>query len=462
MKDKDIIIKTVGASADELGFDAYLVGGYVRDMVMGRECDDIDFVCVSKNATKDVRAGIEVANLTAKKLGAGEVREFKNFGTAQFTFNGIEVEFVGARKESYDRRSRKPIVENGSLDDDLNRRDLTINAIAFCVNHGKEGFVDKFNGIKDIELKTIKTPLDPDITFSDDPLRMLRAIRFAVRFGFEIEKNTYNGIVRNANRLEIISVERITAEMNKILMSPDPSRGIELLHETGLLKLFLPEVSALDNVKVENGVKHKNNFQHTLGVLKNVSENGGSLNLRWAALLHDIGKIKTRNFEDNGWTFKFHETEGGKMVEVVYNRLKLPIEDMKYVKKLVEMHMRPQTIVEDVTDSAIRRLMFDAGDSLEELMALCMADVTSKNDEKVKRIRGEFEHLKQKFVEIEEKDHIRNFQPPVNGEEIMGMLGIPPCKLVGVVKDEIKNLILDGMLENDHEKAVDYIKKHYL
>ena len=460
-KIREKVIDTVGSAADELGYGACVVGGYVRDTFMGRDSDDIDFVCIGSKKDKGVRAGIAVATLAAKKLGVDEVREFKNFGTAMFNYKGMEFEFVGARKESYDRGSRKPVVENGTLDDDLNRRDLTINAIAYCVNKGHEGIIDKFGGIDDIKAKVIRTPLDPDITFSDDPLRMLRAVRFAVRFGFTIEEGTYNGIVRNAHRLSIISVERITSEMDKILMSPDPARGVELLHKTGLLKMFLPSVSALDNIRTECGIKHKNNFYHILGVIRYVGEHGGSLQVRWAAMLHDIGKMKTRKYEDGAWTFRYHETESAKMVEKIYNELKLPLDDMKKVKKLVELHMRPQNIVEDVTDSAIRRLMFDAGDDLEDLMLLCMADVTSKNDEKVRRIRDGFEHLKEKFIDLEKRDHIRNFQPPVNGDEIMRMFGIPPCKLVGVIKDDIKEQILEGNLENDHDKAVAYIAAHY-
>lgn len=463
---KDIkykIMDVVGQSADELGYGVYVVGGYVRDRIMGRECDDMDFVCVSETNTEDcyVRPGIAVANLVAQKLGVDEVREFKNFGTAQITYNGIEVEFVGARKESYERGSRKPIVENGTLDDDINRRDLTINAIAYCLNKGKKGIVDKFNGMADIDAGVIRTPLDPDITFSDDPLRMLRAIRFAVRFNFVIDQTTFDGIKRNAKRLEIISAERITTELNKILMSDDPTRGIVLLHESGLLKMFLPEVSALDNVKTINSISHKNNFLHTIGVLDYVCKHGGSLNVRYAALLHDIGKMRTRLFNGKTWTFNYHEIKGAKMVENIFNRLKLPIDDMKHVKKLVEYHMRPQTIVEDVTDSAIRRLMFDAGDDLEDLMLLCMADVTSKNEDKVKHIREGFEYLKLKFKEIEEKDHIRNFQPPVDGNEIMKLFGLQPSRIVGVIKDDIKEAILDGQLENDHDKALEYIMSKY-
>lgn len=455
-----VIIQAVGDAADELGYDAYMVGGYVRDMIMNRESDDIDFVCVGGN-TPDVRAGIAVANRAAHKLGVDKVEEFKNFGTAHFVYDGVEAEFVGARKESYSRGSRKPVVENGTLEDDLNRRDLTINAIAYCVNRNKRGYIDKFNGEKDIKNGIIRTPLDPNITFSDDPLRMLRAIRFAVRFNFSIEERTLNGIINNAHRISIISAERISTELNKILMSKDPSRGIQLLQYTGLLKLILPSVAALDEVKTEKGVKHKNNFIHTLGVLQYVSNHGASLNVRWAALLHDIGKTKTRRFENGTWTFRYHEVEGAKMVAKVFNQLKLPLDDMKHVQKLVELHMRPQAIVEEVTDSAIRRLMFDAGDDLEDLMLLCMGDVTSKNDEKVKRIRAGFEHLKEKFVDLEERDHIRNFQPPVNGDEIMAMLNLKPGREVGMVKENIKNAILDGELENDHDKVAAYIMQKY-
>lgn len=456
----EVIIKAVGDAADELGYDAYMVGGYVRDKIMKRESDDIDFVCVG-GETPDVRAGIAVANRAAEKLGVGKVEEFKNFGTAHFVYDGVEAEFVGARRESYSRGSRKPVVENGTLDDDLNRRDLTINAIAYCVNGNKRGYIDKFDGQDDIKHGIIRTPLDPNITFSDDPLRMLRAIRFAVKFGFNIEHRTLKGIEKNAYRISIISAERITTELNKILMSDQPSRGIKLLNNTGLLKLILPSVAALDKVETKNGVSHKNNFFHTLGVLSYVSTHGANLNVRWAALLHDIGKTKTQKFENGTWTFRYHEVEGAKMVAKIFNELKLPIDDMKHVQKLVELHMRPQAIVEEVTDSAIRRLMFDAGDDLEDLMLLCMGDVTSKNDEKVKRIRAGFEHLKEKFIDLEERDHIRNFQPPVNGDEIMEMLHLEPGRMVGIVKENIKNAILDGELENDHDKVAAYIMQKY-
>lgn len=463
MKDyNNKLFNAISEAAEELDCDVYMVGGAVRDRLMGQKCNDVDFTCVNRDKSRNgFRPGIEVANLAATKLGVSEVREFKNFGTAQFMYDGIEVEFVGARKESYDRGSRKPVVEDGTLDDDLDRRDLTINAIAYRINKGNEGIVDKFNGRLDIQFGIIRTPLDPDITFSDDPLRMLRAIRFAVRFNFDIDKETYEGIKRNAGRLEIISAERITTELNKILMSPNPARGIDALHDTGLLKMFLPEVSALDDMKVVDGVKHKNNFYHTLMVLNYVSKNGGSLNTRWAALLHDIGKIPVRKFEDGGWTFRMHEYEGGKMVEKIFKRLKLNLDDMKVVRKLVELHMRPQTIVEDVTDSAIRRLMFDAGEELDDLMLLCMGDVTSNNEEKVKMIRDGFEHLKEKFVDLEERDHIRNFQPPVKGYEIMAMLGLEPGPMVGKVKEDVKDAILDGKLENDRDKVVAYIVDKY-
>jgi poly(A) polymerase len=456
----EVIIKAVGDAADELGYDAYMVGGYVRDKIMKRESEDIDFVCVG-GETPDVRAGIAVANRAAEKLGVGKVEEFKNFGTAHFVYDGVEAEFVGARRESYSRGSRKPVVENGTLEDDLNRRDLTINAIAYCVNGNKRGYIDKFDGKDDIKHGIIRTPLDPNITFSDDPLRMLRAIRFAVKFGFNIEYRTLKGIEKNARRISIISAERISAELNKILMSDQPSRGIKLLNSTGLLKLILPSVAALDRVETKNGVSHKNNFFHTLGVLSYVCSHGASLNVRWAALLHDIGKTKTQKFENGTWTFRYHEVEGAKMVARIFHQLKMPLDDMKHVQKLVELHMRPQAIVEEVTDSAIRRLMFDAGDDLEDLMLLCMGDVTSKNDEKVKKIRAGFEHLKEKFIDLEERDHIRNFQPPVNGDEIMEMLHLEPGRMVGIVKENIKNAILDGELENDHDKVAAYIMQKY-
>lgn len=456
------ILRTVGECAAELGYKAYAVGGFVRDMVMGGMSADIDFVCVgSVERPETARPGIEVANLAANKLGVVKVEEFKNFGTAHFIYDGKEVEFVGARKESYDRGSRKPVIENGTLDDDLERRDFTINAIAYCVNPGEYGFIDKFNGKKDINDRIIRTPLEPGITFSDDPLRMLRAIRFAVRFGFNIDHETYNGIKLNAHRLSIISAERITSELDKILMFPDPARGILILHDTGLLNMFLPEVSQLYGRKERDGVAHKDIFFHTLGVLKHVAERDGSLNARKAALLHDIGKISTRAFEDGGWTFKYHEKVGADMVDDIFKRLKMPMDDMEHVKKLVSMHMRPQTLTDESTDSAIRRLVYDAGDDLEDLLLLCESDVTSGNEDKVKRIKGEYDRLRERIKEIDDKDHVRNFRMPIGGDDIMSIFNLSPCKTVGAIKEEVKNAILDGELENDREKALEYLKQKH-
>lgn len=458
----ETILRTVGEAADELGYDAYAIGGFVRDRIMGRESDDIDFVCVSpKDNNKSTRPGIDVANLTAKKLGVEKVEEFKNFGTAHFIYEGKEVEFVGARKESYDRGSRKPVIENGTLDDDLERRDLTINAIAYRVNPGQEGIIDKFDGAKDIEDHIIRTPLDPNITFSDDPLRMLRAIRFAVRFGFNIDHKTYNGIKANAKRLSIISAERITAELDKILMSPEPGRGVFMLYDSGLLDMFLPEVSALSGRSEKDGVKHKDILLHTLRVLQNVSDRAASLNVRRAALLHDIGKPKTMAFENKTWTFKYHEREGAEMAESIFKRLRLSIDDMEHVKKLIAMHMRPQTLKDDSTDSAIRRLIYDAGKDLDDLMLLCECDVTSGNWQKVNRISEEYARLKERIAEVNEKDNMSNFRIPIDGDDIMRILGIGPCKTVGVVKDDVKDAILDGELENNREKAIDYIITKY-
>lgn len=451
---KSRVFLDVSKAAKKIGVQVYVVGGFVRDLILGLENDDIDFLCVGN--------GIKLAEEYSKMIG-GKLTVYENFGTAMVEKCSQKVEFVGARKEVYERGSRKPFVFDGSLEDDIKRRDFTINAMCISLNDGSFGdLVDIYGGMGDLEKGVIKCVGEPNERFAEDPLRMLRAIRFAVRFNFDIDEQAYEGIKRNADRLKIISAERITTELNKILMSPNPARGIDALHDTGLLRMFLPEVSALDNVKVVDGVKHKNNFIHTLCVLLYVARHGGSLNVRWAALLHDIGKIPTRKFEDGGWTFKMHEYEGGRMVEGIFKRLKLPIDDMKAVKKLVEMHMRPQTIVEDSTDSAIRRLMFDAGEGLEDLMLLCMGDVTSKNEDKVNRIREGFELLKRKFVDLEERDHIRNFQPPVKGDEIMAMLGLEPGPMVGKVKDDVKDAILDGKLENDREKVIEYIIGKYL
>lgn len=445
------VFHTVGAVADELGRECYAVGGYVRDLFLKRESKDIDFVTVG--------SGIEVARAVGRKLPRAHVAVFKNFGTAQVKSRGTELEFVGARRESYHRDSRKPIVEDGTLDDDLARRDFTINAMAVCVNASRFGeLIDKYNGMADLHDGLIRTPLDPDVTFSDDPLRMMRAIRFATQLGFTIVEDTFNAICRNAGRISIISRERVADELMKIMRSRRPSRGWELLLKTGLLKLIFPELAALRGVEVVHGVGHKDNFYHTLAVLDNVAAESDDVWLRWGALLHDIAKPVTKRFDKQlGWTFHGHNAVGAKMVPRIFRKMKLPMnEHMKYVQKLVDLHMRPIALVEEeVTDSAVRRLLFDAGDDIDDLMILCSADITSKNREKVERFRANYELVKRKMVELEERDRIRNFQPPVNGLEVMETFGLGECREVGIIKERIKNAILDGEIPNDHAAARD-------
>lgn len=445
------VFHTVGAVADELGRECYAVGGYVRDLFLKRESKDIDFVTVG--------SGIEVARAVGRKLPRAHVAVFKNFGTAQVKSRGTELEFVGARRESYHRDSRKPIVEDGTLDDDLARRDFTINAMAVCVNASRFGeLIDKYNGMADLRDGLIRTPLDPDVTFSDDPLRMMRAIRFATQLGFTIVEDTFNAICRNAGRISIISRERVADELMKIMRSRRPSRGWELLLKTGLLKLIFPELAALRGVEVVRGVGHKDNFYHTLAVLDNVAAESDDVWLRWGALLHDIAKPVTKRFDKQlGWTFHGHNAVGAKMVPRIFRKMKLPMnEHMKYVQKLVDLHMRPIALVEEeVTDSAVRRLLFDAGDDIDDLMILCSADITSKNREKVERFRANYELVKRKMVELEERDRIRNFQPPVNGLEVMETFGLGECREVGIIKERIKNAILDGEIPNDHAAARD-------
>lgn len=453
---KNKVFKLVGSVADRLGRECYVVGGYVRDLFLNRPSKDIDFVTVG--------SGIELAAEVAHEIGPKtRLAVYRNFGTAQVHHRGLELEFVGARKESYDRNSRNPIVEDGTLDDDLSRRDFTINAMAISVNGETFGqLVDKFGGVADLEAKIIRTPLDPDVTFSDDPLRMMRAVRFATQLQFEIFDVTAQAIKRNARRIEIISRERIADEMMKIMKSPRPSIGWKLLSELGLLKLIFPELEALRGVDVVNGRAHKDNFFHTLEVLDKVAEASDNVWLRWGALLHDIGKPVTKHWEDeSGWTFKNHNFIGSKMVPRIFRALKLPMnENMKYVAKLVELHMRPIALVEDVvTDSAVRRLINQGGDDLDDLMLLCSADITSKNRETVRRHLENFEHVKEKMVELEARDHIRNYQPPVDGNEIMAVLGLGECRQVGVVKQRIKDAILDGEIANDHDAAFDYMLK---
>ena len=456
------LYKTVGQCADQLGIDAYAVG-VVRDYFLQRPCTDIDVVCVGRDQGGEVHIGIELAKAAATALGGSKVSVFKNFGTASFLYTPAdsdrtyELEFVGARRESYSHDSRKPIVENGTLQDDQNRRDFTVNALAVCLNANRYGeLVDPFGGIRDLNDGILRTPLDPDITFSDDPLRMMRAVRFASQLGFRIADDTFEAIARNAHRIEIVSMERIMVELNKIMLSPCPSLGFKLLQKCGLLPLILPEISALQGIEVVDGRGHKDIFYHTLQVLDNVSEHSDNLWLRWAALLHDIGKPGVKRYDPKqGWTFHGHEARGAHMVKRLFKRLRLPLgAEERYVEKLVMLHMRPIVLSEDeVTDSAVRRLLFEAGDDIDDLMLLCNADITSKNPERVRRHKANFELVKRKLVELEERDRIRNFQPPVSGEDIMTTFGIGPCREIGIIKDAIKDAILDGQIPNNRNAA---------
>lgn len=448
------VFHVVGDVADDLGRECYVVGGYVRDILLERPSKDIDFVTVG--------SGIEVAEAVAKALGPRtSLAVFRTYGTAQVKSRDVELEFVGARRESYTRNSRNPIVEDGTLEDDQQRRDFTVNAMAICVNKDNYGvLIDPFDGIGDMERRIIRTPLDPDITFSDDPLRMMRAIRFATQLGFDIYPETFDAITRNKERINIITRERIVDELMKIMKSAKPSRGFYLLKKCGLLDLIMPELAALSGIEVVNGRGHKDNFEHTLQVLDNVAEKSNYVWLRWAALFHDIAKPVTKAYDKTiGWTFHNHNFIGAKMIPRIFKKMKMPMDaKMKYVQKLVELHMRPIALVEDtVTDSAVRRLIFDAGDNIEDLMLLCEADITSKNQDKVKRFLDNFILVREKMKEIEEKDRIRNFQPPVDGLEIMRVFGLEPCHEVGALKEKIKNAILDGVIGNNHEEAYAYM-----
>ena len=450
------MLKMVGAEADRLGLECYVIGGYVRDLFLHRESTDIDVVVVG--------SGISLAEAVAKKLGKGaHLSVFKTYGTAQVKRGDLELEFVGARKESYTRDSRNPIVEDGTLQEDQDRRDFTINAMAICLNSARYGeLLDPFDGIGDLERCIIRTPLNPDITFSDDPLRMMRAIRFATQLGFNLHPETFDAIRRNASRLEIITRERIAEELNKIMMSRRPSEGWLLLDKTGLLPLVLPELVALKGVEVKDGKGHKDVFLHTLKVLDNLADSSDKLWLRWAALLHDIGKPRSKAWDPQaGWTFRNHNYIGAKMVPRIFAKLKLPLnEKMEYVKKMVDLHMRPINLIEDtVTDSAVRRLLFEAGDDIEDLMLLCDADITSRNEEKKARFHRNYQLVRQKMVELEERDRIRNFQPPVKGDEIMEILHLEPCSIVGELKAAIKDAILDGIIPNEYEPAKEYMLK---
>ncbi|MEQ6120919.1 HD domain-containing protein [Reichenbachiella sp. MALMAid0571] len=452
----ELIFDAVKEASKQLDCETYVIGGFVRDILLERNSKDVDFVCVG--------SGIELAKATAEALGKHTgLAVYKNFGTALVKHKGHDIEFVGARKESYRSDSRKPIVEDGSLEEDQNRRDFTINALAVSINEENYGeLIDPFGGVEHLKNRIIKTPLDPDITFSDDPLRMMRAIRFASQLSFDIDADTFHSITTQAERIKIVSAERIIDELNKIILSPTPGYGFNLLFQSGLLKLIFPEMVELHGVEIKNGKSHKDNFYHTLQVLDNISQNTENLWLRWSAILHDIAKPATKKFNNKvGWTFHGHEDRGARMVPKIFRKMKLPMnEKMKYVQKLVRLHLRPIALVKDeITDSAIRRLLFEAGDDVDDLMTLCNADITSKNHNKVQRYLSNFKKVEKKLQDLEEKDQLRNFQPPISGEIIMQAFDLPAGKMVGEIKNEIREAILEGDIANEYNEAKDLMIK---
>ena len=452
--DTNQIFVVISRASRKLGLETHVVGGFVRDLILKRPSKDIDFVCIG--------SGIQLANEVGHELGDVQVTVFKNFGTAMIKHHDFDLEFVGARKESYRNESRKPIVEDGTLAEDQHRRDFTINAMAISLSSTSYGeLIDPFEGVEHINQKLIKTPLDPGITFSDDPLRMMRAIRFASQLNFDIDADTYEAIIKNTHRLSIVSMERIIDELNKIIESPVPSYGFKLLFQSGLLQQFFPEMVALHGVEYQDNKAHKDNFFHTLQVLDNVAKVSDDLWLRWAAILHDIAKPATKRFDKTvGWTFHGHEDKGARMVPGIFRRLKLPLnEKMEFVQKLVRLHLRPIALVKEVSDSAIRRLLFEAGNDIEALMILCKADITSKNNEKVARYLQNFEQVEKKMIELEEKDQVRNFQPPITGDEIIRLFNVAPGRIIGDIKEEIKEAILEGIIRNDRQESYELLMK---